>query len=62
VARRHLQILDAMLDGDIEAAKRAAEVHLDEVEAWTVEDMRSKFSPGNPRVVPSPYSDVSTID
>lgn len=51
--RRHLEILDAMIAGDIEAAKRAAEVHLDEVEAWTVEDMRASLAPGDPHVVPS---------
>lgn len=36
--RRHLEILDAMLDRDAAAAEAAAAVHLDEVEAWTVED------------------------
>ncbi|SDS64104.1 GntR family transcriptional regulator [Microlunatus soli] len=55
--RRHLEILDAMITGDIEAAKRAAEVHLDEVEAWTVEDMRASMSAGDPDVVPSPSVD-----
>jgi DNA-binding GntR family transcriptional regulator len=39
---RHLQILDAMAAGDAEAAQAAAALHLDEVEAWTVEDMESR--------------------
>lgn len=51
--RRHLEILDAMLAGEVEAAKHAAEIHLEEVEAWTVEDMRASLAPGDPDVVPS---------
>jgi DNA-binding GntR family transcriptional regulator len=39
--RRHLEILDAMAARDVEAAQRAAAVHLDEVEEWTVADMES---------------------
>ncbi|MEQ6896571.1 GntR family transcriptional regulator [Microbacterium sp. KR10-403] len=35
---RHLEILDAMLAGDAETAQRIAALHLDEVEAWAIED------------------------
>jgi GntR family transcriptional regulator, rspAB operon transcriptional repressor len=38
---RHLEILDAMARRDVPAAKAAAEVHLEEVEEWTLEDMDS---------------------
>jgi DNA-binding GntR family transcriptional regulator len=38
---RHLEILDAMATRDIQAAKDAAEIHLVEVEEWTLEDMDS---------------------
>lgn len=37
---RHLEILDALAAKDAEAAQTAAAVHLDEVEAWTVEDFQ----------------------
>ncbi len=38
----------------VEATKRAAEIHLDEVEAATAEDMSAVLEPGNPRIVASP--------
>jgi DNA-binding FadR family transcriptional regulator len=38
---RHLEILDAMARRDVHAAKVAAEVHLEEVEEWTLADMDS---------------------
>ncbi|MEV4179714.1 GntR family transcriptional regulator [Nonomuraea sp. NPDC049709] len=40
--RRHLEILDAMAARDADGAQRAAAVHLDEVEEWTIADMESK--------------------
>lgn len=39
--KRHLEILDAMVDRDAELAQKSAATHLDEVEAWTVSDMES---------------------
>ncbi|MFD4422179.1 GntR family transcriptional regulator [Agromyces sp. NPDC058484] len=42
---RHLEILDAMLAKDVEAAQAAAAVHLDEVEAWAVEDFQRDREP-----------------
>ena len=39
--RRHMEILDGIAARDADAAQRAAAVHLDEVEAWTVEDMQN---------------------
>jgi DNA-binding GntR family transcriptional regulator len=36
--QRHLQIVDAMLDGDAERAQTAAAAHVDEVKLWTIED------------------------
>ncbi|WAP54578.1 GntR family transcriptional regulator [Streptomyces sp. S465] len=39
--RRHLEIVDAMLDRDAEAAMTAAALHVDEVQRWTVEDLGS---------------------
>lgn len=38
---RHLEILDAMAARDVDRAQRAAAVHLDEVETWTVADMEA---------------------
>src|SRR5699024_6405745 len=39
--RRHLEILDAMEKRDVEAAQAAASIHLDEVEKWTIADMKT---------------------
>lgn len=39
--QRHLEILDGIAARDVEAAQRAAAIHLDEVNAWTVADMES---------------------
>ncbi|MEK8174075.1 GntR family transcriptional regulator [Streptomyces sp. M19] len=36
--RRHLEIVDAMLARDADAAMSAAALHIDEVQRWTVED------------------------
>lgn len=40
--RRHLDILDAMANREVELAQRFAALHLDEVEEWTLEDMGSR--------------------
>lgn len=57
--RRHLEILDAMLAGDADAAKRAAEAHLDEVEEWTAQDMRGVL-PESARERAAPPRPLST--
>lgn len=41
---RHFQILDAMAARDVASAQHHAAVHLDEVEAWTTEDMTNATS------------------
>lgn len=40
-SKRHFEILAALANRDTEAALAAAAVHLDEVEAWTVADMKA---------------------
>ena len=42
---RHLEIVDAMIRGDVAAAQAAAALHLDEVEEWTAADMESALQP-----------------
>lgn len=39
--RRHLEILDAMDKRDVKAAQAKASIHLDEVEEWTIADMKT---------------------
>jgi GntR family transcriptional regulator, rspAB operon transcriptional repressor len=40
--QRHLQIVDAMLEGDGERAQAAAAAHVEEVKDWTIEDFEQR--------------------